>query len=500
MPPIPAVTIQKLQYQTGAIGPSPLGVLAIIAPAGSGPFNTPSAYTVDSQAMATYGPSPLVEETSYTLAVSGNPVIPIRPTTATAALYSAVSKTGTGTSVVTAGAAVPADNYQVLVTIVTGGTIGVAGITYTYSLDGGNSVSAVQALGTANVLTIPNFAAGGSPGVSFALGAGTFVAGDFFRCNTSTAGMTDADLATSLEALRVSALPWEGVLIDQGPTGTGMATTTTGLVDTWLAGLEKVGKFRFAVLNTRMKTQPSETEAAFLTAMTTLTTAAAPSIREVVGTDGGALTSTLTGLTLPRPTSLAIAADAMSIPIGQDPAFVGAGALQGYTIVDGNGNPFFHNEELYQNLDALQLSTLRSVNGQGANAVFITNARVFAQIGSDYVFLPHIRTMNRGCELAYQLLTTQLGKGVGKKPKDPTTGGVYILESDAAVIENLVNGALATPLKGQVSSFLFSLSRTDDISANSGAIINGTLAIVALAYIKGFKVIAAFAKSIAVVL
>jgi hypothetical protein len=61
-----------------------------------------------------------------------------------------------------------------------------------------------------------------------------------------------------------------------------------------------------------------------------------------------------------------------------------------------------------------------------------------------------------------------------------------------------VNEALALPLKGQVNGYKFMLSRTDDISANSGATINATLAIVALAYIKAFKVIAAFAKSITV--
>jgi hypothetical protein len=490
--PVPFVSISKVDFQTGSVGPSPVGVLAIIASAASGPQNAPSAYTVDSQAFTDYGPSPLVEESSYTLAVSGNPVIPIRPLTSTAAAYGAVTRTMTGTSVPSAGAAVPADNYNVLVTFVTGGTIGVTGIQFTYSLDGGNTVSAVQNLGTSSTLTIPNFNQGGSPGVSFAMAAGTVLAGDFFTCPVTAAQMTDADLATALESLRVSTLPWEGVLVDEA-----VGTGTISVVDTWLTSLEKVGKFRFAALNTRFKNQATpESETAFATAMATLVAGSAPSIRLILGTDGGKVTSTLTGLTLPRPASLATAADAMAIPIGQDPAFVGAGPISGFVITDGKGNPAFHNEELYPNLDQLLLTTLRSVNGQ--RGVYITNARVFSTVGSDYVFLPHIRTMNRGCEIAYQLLTTQLGKGVRKKPKDPQTGGVYILEADAAAIEAFINEGLSLPLKGQVNDFKFSLSRTDDLSANSGATVNATLSIVALAYIKGFKVIAAFAKSISV--
>src|SRR6185312_13824302 len=329
---------------------------------------------------------------------------------------------------------------------------------------------------------------GGSPGVSFAIGAGTLVAGDTWSCTTTPGLPNDSDLATSLEALRVTTLPWEGFLAD-APAATG----TTSMVDTWLSNLEKVGKFRFAVLNTRMK-NAGESETDFATAMQTFVAAAAPTIRACVGTDGGDLTSSLTGLTLPRTAALALAADAMAIPIGQDPAFVGAGPIQGYVIVDGDGNPNYHNEELYPNLDQLLLTALRSVNGE--SGVYINNARVFSTVGSDYVFLPHVRTMNRACELAYQTLTTQLGRGVGKKPRDPNTGEVYILESDALVIEGLVNGAVKQALKGQVSSVKFTLSRTDDLSANSGATVNGTLTVVALAYIKGFAVVAAFAKSI----
>jgi hypothetical protein len=496
---LPSVSIKKQDGQTGAVGTSPLGILAIIAPAASGSFNAPSAYTVDSNVFTDYGPSPLADDSSYTLNVAGNPVIPIRPTTATAAAYGALTKAIVGTCVPTAGAAVPSDDYPVVITIVDPGTVGVAGITYTYSLDGGNSTSGKVALGTSSTLTIPNFGQGGSPGVSFALAAGTLLAGDTWSCPVTSARSNDSDLATSLEALRTTTLPWEGVLVDQD-----IGTGTTGLVDTWLAGLEAVGQFRFAVLGARLKNQATpESETAYATAMTTLVNGSAPSIRMCVTADGGKISSTLTGLLLTRKASLFLAADAMSIPIGQDPAWVDAGPLTGVSIAAANGNPAFHNELFYPNLDQLLLSTLRTFHGESPNAIYLTNANVFSTVGSDYVFLPHIRTMNRACELAYKTLKGALGRGVGKKPKDPTTGGVYMLDTDRISIESRVNAAVRPELMPpggtpQVAGFQFVMNKTDDIGANSGAKVSGSMQLAALAYIKKVSVLAVFVKTIAV--
>ena len=502
--PTPTVSITKQDFQTGTVGPSPVGVLAILAAAGAGPTNTPQSFARDDLVQASAGPGRLAEDCSYVINTGGNPVIAQRITTSVAAAYGAVDSTGspTGTAVVTAGAATPVDNYDVIVTWGLGGTVGAAGITYTFSLDGGQKTSSPQAFptGTAPItLTIPNFSAGGSPGVSFSVAAGTVVAGEFIRCLTKAAQPNDTDISTALAALGLTTLPWEGALIDGD-----MASTTPGVVDAWLLSQEKLGKFRFILLNTRMKGQPhvgtgtAETEGAYATAMTTLTAAAAPTIRACVGTDGAAVPSSLTGLNLPRPTSLLVGGRAMRIPLGEDPAYVGRGALNGAVIVDANGasgsTTAYHNEELFQNLDILRLTALRSVQGQ--KGVYVNNANVFSQPTSDYQFLQHVRTMNRACEIAFQLLTIQLSRGVGKKPKDPTTGLVYILEADALIIEDLVNSQVNAQLFGQVAGSKFSLSRTDDLSSNAGATVTGFMKLVALAYIKKFTVTAAFAKSL----
>jgi len=60
----------------------------------------------------------------------------------------------------------------------------------------------------------------------------------------------------------------------------------------------------------------------------------------------------------------------------------------------------------------------------------------------------------------------------------------------------MVNTAVQAQLAGQVAGVKFQLGRTDDLSSNAGAQLTSTLTLVALAYIKGIKVLAGFAKSI----
>jgi hypothetical protein len=248
-------------------------------------------------------------------------------------------------------------------------------------------------------------------------------------------------------------------------------------------------------VNARMK-NAGETEAAYLTAMTTAWASAA-SIRGHVGADGGALASAVPGRasSLKRQTALALATRLMASPYGRDPAYVGDGPLNSFKLPDANGNPLNHDENYYPGLDAIRLVTLRTFDQKAGT--FITNGNTLATPGSDYVWAQHIRTMNRACEIAFGLLTGQLSRGVSKNPKVGPNGEVYIAERDALRIEALVNAGLSE-LRGQVSDLRFTLSRTDNIGANGPVYLNGDIAIAALAYVKQYTVNAAFVRTITV--
>lgn len=488
---LPAVTLQKNVFSTVGAPPSQVGILAIIAASSTGTYNQPGGFARTDLAVSAYGYGPLTDYTAYDIDVSGNPAVLIRANATFAGSYNGLVTSIAGTAIVTNGVTAPYDHYAIGINIVAGGSVGTTGITYTYTTDGGNLTSGVQALGTATTLTVPN------TGVSFGLTSGqTFLANDSWTVFTERPLPNDADVLTSLTALSLSRVPWELALVDSS-----MTTSTVGLIDTFLAGLESRGIFKGVLLNTRFKLEPeptAESEAAYLAVLTTLVQNQT-SIRICVGADGGHVPSQITAWNLKRPTSLFVAARAMGTAIGVDPAYVAVGPLEGVQIANNLGNPFDHDEDLYPNLDGLRLMTLRSFAPGGPQGVYCTNANTIQPTGGAWPYLQFIRIGNAAATVCWFILSTQLSRGVRKNPKaDPVTGAVYIFEPDAATIESLVNvNFTGQPFKGQVNAIQFSLSRSDNV-ALVPCIVTGLLSIVALAYIKGFQVQLQYNKTIQV--
>lgn len=487
---LPAVQITKNPANTGNVTPSEKGICAIIAPCQKGTQNQPASYSKPSSALSDFGYGVLTDDAAYVMGVSGNPVLLVRATASTAAVYGAMTLTGTGTTT-PSGTGAPLDDFNVVVTITLGGIVGTGPISYTYSLDGGVNTSAVQALGTATEIDIPN------SGVAIALthsSSQTLVTGDVITFTTTGPRMNNTDLTTALEALRTSALPWEIVLVG----GLDATSTTITTLDTWLAAREAEGRFRGFVVGARPKGfgVPGETEAAYSTAMQTAFGSSA-SIRGCVCADVGDLASVLPGrgIVQQRSSALALAARLMKIDFGTDAAYVSDGPVPGFALADSRGNPNHHDENLYPGLDDLRLVTLRSFERKAGT--FITNANVISTQGSDFVYAQHFRVMNRACEIAYDILTNQLSRGVHKNPKPGPGGAIYISEEDAQALEQLVNAALQE-LVGQVTALKFVLSRTDDIGANGPITLNGQVEIEALAYAKKFNINASFVRTISV--
>jgi hypothetical protein len=493
---IPTARIRKSDGNTGAVKRTTQGVLAILAPSSSGTLLLAGTFSRQADLVAAVGIGALPELGAYHMLNAKKPVLAIKTAASVAATTSAVTFVGTGTSIVTESGT-PVDEYEVLVQVLNGGTIGVAGITYRYSLDNGQIWSGVKALGTANTvaaLTVPRLNV--SSGIGFALAAGTLVTGDSFSCTTKGPQMNAADLLDALEALRVTRLPWEGVLVHGDVTATMVSE-----LDSWLAAREAEGKYRMGWVNTRHKTRPvpsGETEAAFATAMGTLRGTIANTIRIDCGVDGGDVVSPITGLSQARPTALAIASRALSIDVGTDPAWIALGPIPGFKLTDLNGNPKWHDEVNYPGLDDMGFSALRSVNDE--DGVFINNANLLSGSGSDYVYDQHARTMNAACEFCQADLQKHLSRGVRKQKPDPTTNAIYILEADASAIDTITTAGTRKILKGQVTDAAFLLSRTDDISANTGATITGEVQVESLAYIKDFDITSKFVRSVSVTL
>ncbi len=484
---LPNTSISKNVFTTGQAPASTVGILAILACSSNGDVDVPGGYARTDLAITDLGYGPLTEFFAYDVNVANQPCLLQKGTAGFAGAMGTITKTlASGSATVVNASSTPFDDYDFRATIVNGGVAGVDGITYTTTNDGGDTESGITAMGATVTMTVPN------TGLIFTLG-GTFTAGDTFQCFTTRPQLNNTNVSDSLAVLGKSRLPYEGILIDCSAN-----TSTVGLIDTILSGWESKGIFKFAIINSQFKVEPAasaETEAAYAARIGTMFNNQT-SIRQCVGADGARVPSAITGWNLKRPTSLMLAARAMQIPIGEDPAYVARGAIAAAQVSDSNGNPQDHDEDLYPNLDTLRFTTLRSFAPGGPQGVYICNAKTIQPDGGAFPYLQHIRIMNRACEIVWAVLTQQLSRGVRKNPtKDPLTGAVTIFEPDAAAIDALCNEALVQPMKGQVSQVQFVLSRTDDLNPVP-AVVTGVLSLVALAYIKGFQVQAQFSKTL----
>ena len=150
---LPEVTLTELD---GAIGATPSGGLppmAVLGVTDSGAVDTPAAYSRTTTLVSERGGGPAVEAAAYHIETRSRPIILISTGSTVTGSYpgdAETTQTGSGTSVATVDnvGTAPNDDYEAYLVVVTGGTVGTAGIEFRYSLDGGRTLSPVIALGT----------------------------------------------------------------------------------------------------------------------------------------------------------------------------------------------------------------------------------------------------------------------------------------------------------------------------------------------------------------
>lgn len=486
---VPSVVINKSDGNTGVAAlANPVGILAVIAPCEKGSAATPVQVTKPATALSTFGYGLLSSIAAYGIPITKKPMVLVRASATTPGALGAFVYTGTGTlsSFITqTPATAPLADFSVVVQFIAGGTTGTTGITYRYSTDAravsdpAKNWSAVQSLGTGLVVAIPN------TGISMTfVTAKTVVAGDSFTVPATGPRLTTSDVTTAMNALKLSNLPWEAVLI----AGHDATSTTVSNSDSSLAALELNGRFR-GFIASAVPRSAAQTESQYLTAMTAAFGSAA-SIRGCVGADAEYVTDPVYGFDVVWPKGISFACRLLSLDVTVDAAR-NESPLQGVRIVDALGNPVFHDEVNDPGLDDQRLVVNRSWANKAG--VYINNPRVISSPGSDYVFAQHWRTMNRACELAFGALVDEMSKGVFK---DLAT--LKIREDEAVRIENAVNNPILAELGRKVAYVKFTLSRDDDLGSNAGVTLSGTVEIVMPTYIKGFAVNAKFSRGVTV--
>jgi hypothetical protein len=468
---LPRLTITQVDNALGATSPATRN-LAIVACSESGTAATPKAYTRASMVLAAFGQGALTEGASRAINRHGLTVVCVKAAQATAGSIGTLAKTISGTCVPTAaGGAAPLDAYEVVITVVMGGTVGVTGMTWTYSLDGGRTTSAAQSQGTGTTLTVPN------SGVSFTLGAGTLVAGDTWTCPTVAPAFDATTLGAALDALATTATPWDGVLVLGDLTG-----ALSDTIDGKLASMATAGKYHWWCGGFRNATT-GESDATYQAAFGTAFNAKS-SIYGGVSANEHWFTSDVSGRVYKRQAIFSVAPFAQSQSEEIDPADIDLGALPGAQIRDSDGNVLFHDEAVQPGLDDLRAITLRTWD---TAAAYVGNFRLLSPAGSDFQFLPHRRVMNIALNESRSFLIRRLSKPTRV---NKTTG--FILESDRQRIEDGLTIRLRSRLsgKGKASDAYCVVSGDDNLL--SGDPLTVQVFVTSLAYPKTISVSVGF--------
>ena len=397
----PVVNITELN---GALGVSPSGdkLHAAIGVGGTSPVlavDTPASFARTSDIVTALGGGPLCEYGCWYVETYHKPILLVRTGQTTAGTPGTLVISGVaGTSVVTLAVTAPNDDYEFLFKVIAGGTIGVAGITYQYSLDGGRTLSATTALGTANTFAFP-----GSGGVTLNFAAGTLIAGDNVTSRGTAPNWNTSELTSALTALGNTSTQWREVNI------VGVIDANAfDAIELRMSALSTAGKPKMWLGNGRVPAI-AESEATYLAAMNTIFSSKA--------SDYGALcfgaqkmTSAVSGRKYKRPASWATASRQGSVSEEINIADVNLGPLVGTSIRDSNGNADEHDETLNPGADDAKFCALRTWDGFGG--VFVNRPRLFCNPSSDFQLMPHRLVMNLAREAARLFLIKRLNKPV----------------------------------------------------------------------------------------
>lgn len=452
--------------------------LAVIGQATSGALLTPSLFSDPDDVIATFDEGHMVQDACYALANFGRSVVCVRTNTGTAAVYGAVTFTGTGTSVITLdvdGSNKPNCDYDFEVRFSTAGAavnVGVAGIFMEISADGGLSFNPKVPLGTAMFYVIP----GTNVKIDFA--AGNIANGDKATFSVSSEQPTSAELDAGLDALRDGTLAYE--LID---VTVPLDATYAGVCSTWLTEMHNAGKHKNLIGSfRRQEIDGSESAAQYITAFDTEFNAFGNTSMYIAAGACDCQSAVTRGrryrCSPRRPVAALLSASSEELDISRPtPAF----ALPGVTIRDAKGNPKvgYYDETVNPGLDDVRALTLRTWDG--LTGVYVNQPRMISAIGSDFEFSWKRRVMNLARSVAVQFLR----RAVVAKPLrvNKTTGKV--LESELLALEAEGNSELerAITSKPKASSVRMVLSRNDDI-LNPPYPLTGKLRMIPLAYPK----------------
>lgn len=442
---LPDVTLDIQDGGLGIVSESTENVVLKMGTASQGPTNEVLSFTRVKDVIATFGAGPLVEAAALSLVTAGGPVLCLRIPSTTAGAAGAVtpgaSNTGTATMAV-AGAA--EDAYDVEVTITRDGDSLAANTSaFTYTLDGGKTVSPEIAMPTSGSYVLP------STGLTLTFTDGlvpSFKAGDTFSFTTTPPGYALADLQTAVDDALADPREWSALHVVGAAADAASAAAMAAAMDTKMTAAEQAYRFAFAIIELPVDTDASLL-AAFLNTTSKRVMACADVCTEVSPTDG---------LQESRSSAWPVAARVAKVPIHEDLGRVATGPITGVSAIS-------RDEQATPGLDA-KFATLRTIIGR--SGFYVTSGRMLAPDGSDFTLVQNRRVMDRACQVARNALLTYLNDSLVLQDASGQHPGA-VTETQARAIETDVNSQLASALTGHVSKAYVQVDRTHDVSSDN---------------------------------
>jgi Protein of unknown function (DUF2586) len=406
-----------------------------------------------------YGPTVVSTGTNWSYRVPGT------LTTLTFAAGSYVSGkiytiATTGVVTVTAGGLAnvtqvssPMDAYELQVTITTSGALAAA--QFTYSLDGGNTVSAPMS--TAATVVLPN------TGVVLGFTSAAYVAGDVYTATCVNAAYQSSDVTAAIVAALAQSTPFEGVDCIGMPANAASAYSFASALDLELQSAAASNKvFLWGICNC-----PTSEADATVTAAFASFTSAAGRVSVCVGTEN--MTSLATGLILNRPIGWTYGTRLASIRYAESPGWVGRGGLAGVKdIQNAYGTSGTNGAATADTFDSARFVTLCQGNGYPPGT-YVTHPNTMALATSDYRWIMGLRVADYAATIAQAALTLYLQADWRINPDNG-----QLDKRDAGAINAKITQLLTDALIGEpgtatdnASSVTFTLDPDTDLLSNS---------------------------------
>ena len=461
---VKSVDITIISNGLGAVPPGGGETIAVVGVSSTGTANQAIQSSDPADFVTNNGYGPGVQAAAFVTQHGGNPVIFVKAATSSAGTNSAVTHTGTGTSVVTVSGT-PLDTYYAVATVITGGTIGTAGCVVAVSLDAGRTTYATATLGTGNTYVVPN------TGLTLNFGAGSLVAGDTYTFVSLEPTATAANIVAAIEGLIASGMAFKNVLVVGAINASDAAT-----IKAEATVLFNKKRFTRLFCNARDVTwggTSNETEAQWVTSIST-DFAGLDADRLNVAAGYYNIISPLSSTQFRRPLSWAEAAVDSTTDIGTDISWVALGAYPMVAKPSVSDGFIYYDAQNNAALDTARFSTAQLLYGKPG--WYLTNSNMMAAAGSDFSILPYCEVVDEACRIAYLFFTDYLG---GSVRVSATTG--FILPADANDIDARCTAELQAGLGNGVSSIRNVVTRNSNIL--STRILTTTVEIVPLGYI-----------------